>query len=252
MTSTMSPLSAMGLSPPSSDAEWSDDEISVPDIASCHGSDSGSAGTQYAERISLELSLLARYDTDAINPRTSCFYLIPTPWFDSWSAYIQGDRPPPGPIEMSRMYKGDSTTLREDMKPIWDYRGLNPTVYHIYKSLYSTDGCQPILRYGVDAGGPEAAGERLQEEIRAAKLKAEMEVRKLKLVLSERDLPGGMRKADGGFEEERVCGCLTHEAVDRIFFAVFSCCGNSRNAAYSKLNHSFQGEDAGETMDDRF
>ena len=173
------------------------------------------------------------YDTSTINPINQCYFLLSTSWLSSWSSFVNGDLPsPPGTIRNSALFKGDGVTLRTDISPVNDYRAVNAITYYIYLSLYGCDSVA-IPRYGVDHSGPEASGATLEEHTRGAKLKAEMEVRKMLLGLPEEE--GGMRRAERPERVERVvCCCFGEDFLARLCECVFRF-GREGGVSYKKL-----------------
>jgi hypothetical protein len=127
---------------------------------------------RYDARREMELTLVGMYDSSKINVRDSCYFLIDSQWVEIWKDFVMGARSElPPPVSNLRLYKGDSVTLRDDIEPIRDYRGVNPTTWFIYESLYGVDGSQPIARYVVDHRGSEVTGSKFVEFTRGARLK---------------------------------------------------------------------------------
>jgi len=179
----------------------------------------------FALRREMELSLITLYDRQSINPRTQCFFLVSAPWLQKWKDYISGEsNQAPGPMNNLSLYKGDSVTLRADISPIVDYRGVTPIVYFAYCSLYGTCGSNPICRYTVDVDTPAVAGDRYVENTRGARLKAEMEVRKMKTRLSDLGEDGGTKKAVRPERTEELwCWCIRRDLIGAFFECLFRC-----------------------------
>ena len=192
-------------------------------------------------------SLVSTYDSATINPRTSCFFLIDSEWVEIWKAFISGSRmSPPGPITNLRLYKGDSVTIRDDIQPVRDYRGVNPTVWYIYVALYDTDGSAPICRYTVDHRGKVVGGEKFEEYTKGAKMKALMETRKMKLRLAQLNEEGGIKKATlPPRYQEFWLWCIPRDFVERLFECIVGCtCCRNVGVRYKKLAKDNDDDDA--------
>jgi len=212
-------------------------------------------------RREMEVSLISSHDTSHLqNPRNQCYFLISSLWIQQWKDFIAGEsQEPPGPISNSSLYEcasgashgGSSATLRKDIGPITDYRGVNPTVWFIYVSLYGEDGSRPICRHAVDHTAEEVAGEAFAEYTRGSKLKAQSESRKMKLRLSHLGEEGGMRAGERPerLEEYWCFGLLSKETAVALLECVAACrCCRGFGVRYRKLGGGW--EDAGDGDED--
>jgi len=68
------------------------------------------------------------WDSQSINPRRECWFMIDSEWLTQWSEFIKGESEPPGPISNGSLYDEDGALMR-GLEAGTDFRAVNPTVW---------------------------------------------------------------------------------------------------------------------------
>ena len=127
-----------------------------------------------------EMVLLDKYDKTKIDPRKECWFLISTKWLNQWIEYVTGKTEPPGPVSNMDLHVEGTRTLKRNLEPKKDFRGISPTMWYIFVELYNKDGAPELCRYSLNIYDPGVAGRHRERASRGAALKARVEVAKLR------------------------------------------------------------------------
>ncbi|GMH65612.1 hypothetical protein TL16_g04242 [Triparma laevis f. inornata] len=162
----------------------------------------------YDLRRVLESALILSLDTPKISPMHECYYLIPTPWLDAWSSFInsQSSVPPPR-LNLSYFLNVDGH-LKQGLSPIENYRAINSTQYHVFLYLYSTDSSPPQIRSSVDLYSPELSNKRIEEYVKSGSIRGRIEVNRLLIRVREGGGLGGAEKVEREVEEEEIASFI--------------------------------------------
>ena len=71
------------------------------------------------------------------------WYLIDANWLHQWNAFKSGSQGPPGPISNTRLFKSNSSILRNNLSRGIHYRGVNERVWNYFYGIYGGD---PIIK----------------------------------------------------------------------------------------------------------
>ena len=132
-----------------------------------------------SKRREAEVELFAKYDSVSINPRRSCWFLVPTPWLLTWQKWLEGGDLPSA-VSTAPFFEGGGTWIREGLEAKEDYRAVNPMVWFLFVELYGTDESPVIARYTTGIYDDAPGGAELEELMRAPHCKARTEVNVLR------------------------------------------------------------------------
>ena len=158
----------------------------------------------YDLRRVLESALILSLDTPKISPMHECYYLIPTPWLDAWSSFINSQSSVPPPRLNLTYFLNVDGHLKQGLSPIENYRAINSTQYHVFLYLYSTDSSPPQIRSSVDLYSPELSNKRIEEYVKSGSIRGRIEVNRLLIRVREGGGLGGAEKVEREVEEEEV------------------------------------------------
>lgn len=85
--------------------------------------------------------------------------MVDSNWLNAWSAFVNSDGDPPGPISSKELLNEKKEPL-PGLKEKIDYRGVPPIVYFILIEFHGRDSSPDICRFSVDIYAPQIPIER--------------------------------------------------------------------------------------------
>mmetsp|Transcript_25222 Transcript_25222/g.39857 ORF Transcript_25222/g.39857 Transcript_25222/m.39857 type:complete len:326 (-) Transcript_25222:217-1194(-) len=132
---------------------------------------------------------------------------------------------PPGRLSTKRLMDTETGKPFPGLEKVKHYRGVNPTVWHLYKEFYGMDESPAVLRYEVNIYAEEPSPKTRLESHDGPVLRAQYEASQIRAKLYPQEI----------FDvDEKIC-CCTRTYIDTVMICLFTCCARTRKIQYKRL-----------------
>eukprot|EP00639_Heterosigma_akashiwo_P019525 CAMPEP_0206417538 /NCGR_PEP_ID=MMETSP0294-20121207/37385_1 /ASSEMBLY_ACC=CAM_ASM_000327 /TAXON_ID=39354 /ORGANISM="Heterosigma akashiwo, Strain CCMP2393" /LENGTH=285 /DNA_ID=CAMNT_0053880369 /DNA_START=182 /DNA_END=1040 /DNA_ORIENTATION=+ len=177
-----------------------------------------------------ELKIIAKYDSLPLG-RHEAWFLIDADWVADWLKFVNAGPPPSLDEGDEGEEQQEASDGHGDGKPfpglekVKHYRGVNPTVWHLYKEFYGMDESPAVLRYEVNIYAEEPSPKTRLESHDGPVLRAQYEASQIRAKLYPQEI----------FDvDEKIC-CCTRTYIDTVMICLFTCCARTRKIQYKRL-----------------